>query len=59
MATLKITWKKGATGRGQNQAATLRTLGLRRLGQKVEREDTPTNRGLVHTVRHLVEVEEV
>ena len=37
----------------------MRTLGLRKIRQSVVREDTPQVRGLIHTVRHLVEVEEV
>jgi large subunit ribosomal protein L30 len=38
--------------------ATIRGLGLRRLQQVVEREDTPAVRGMIHKVRHLVEVVE-
>ncbi|MBO0841481.1 MAG: 50S ribosomal protein L30 [Sciscionella sp.] len=38
---------------------SMRTLGLHRIRQSVVREDTPLVRGLVHRVRHLVEVEEV
>jgi large subunit ribosomal protein L30 len=41
----------------KDQKATLRGLGLRRLGQRVVRADTPAVRGMVHKVRHLVEVE--
>ena len=41
----------------KDQKATLRGLGLRRLGQRVVRPDTPATRGMVHKVRHLVEVE--
>ena len=40
-------------------AATLRSLGLRKIRQTVERADTPQIRGMIHTVRHLVTVEEV
>ena len=39
--------------------ATVQTLGLRKIGQSVVREDNPGNRGLVNAVRHLVTVEEV
>ena len=41
----------------KDQKATLRGLGLRRLGQRVVRPDTPAVRGMVHKVRHLVDVE--
>ena len=41
----------------KDQKATLRGLGLRRLGQRVVRPDTPAVRGMVHKVRHLGEVE--
>jgi large subunit ribosomal protein L30 len=59
MALLQIRWKKSTIGYNQRQRETIRTLGLRRLNQVVEREDTPTVRGLVLAVRHLVEVTEV
>jgi large subunit ribosomal protein L30 len=38
---------------------TLRSLGLRKIGQTVVREDNPVNRGYVRTVAHLVKVEEI
>ena len=41
------------------QRDTLRSLGLKRIGQSVVREDTPQNRGYVNTVAHLVKVEEI
>lgn len=56
---LKITWKKSAIGRQQDQKDTIRALGLRRLNHTVVQDDTPTIRGMVFKVRHLVEVEEV
>ena len=43
----------------QNQRETLRSLGLKRIGDVVVKEDRPEIRGMVHTVRHLVTVEEV
>lgn len=55
---LKVTWKKSAIGHPQDQRDTIRALGLRRLNQTVVHEDTPTIRGMVYKVRHLVEVEE-
>ena len=59
MAQLKITQVRSTIGGRQNQKDTLRTLGLRRLGQSVVREDRPEVRGAVRTVAHLVTVEEV
>ncbi|MFO7266146.1 MAG: 50S ribosomal protein L30 [Limnochordales bacterium] len=55
---LKITWKKSAIGHPEDQRETIRALGLRRLNQTVVHEDTPTIRGMIFKVRHLVEVEE-
>ncbi len=57
--SLKITQKKSVIGTKPNHRDTLRSLGLKRIGQTVVREDNSQNRGYVHTVRHLVEVEEV
>ena len=59
MAQLKVTQKKGRVGLKQNQRETLRTLGLKRINDVVVKEDRPEIRGMVHTVRHLVTVEEV
>ncbi|OLT42397.1 50S ribosomal protein L30 [Saccharomonospora sp. CUA-673] len=59
MAQLKVTQIKSTIGTRQSHRDTLRTLGLRKIRQSVVREDTPDTRGLVHTVRHLVNVEEV
>jgi large subunit ribosomal protein L30 len=59
MAQLKITQVRSRIGTRPNHRDTLRTLGLRKIRQSVVREDTPQVRGLVHTVRHLVSVEEV
>ena len=55
---MKVTQVKSANGTDQRQKDTLRTLGLRRIGQTVERPDSPQLRGLVHAVRHLIVVEE-
>ena len=59
MAKLRVTWRKSAIGYAPNQRRTIRALGLRRLGQVVEHSDSPAMRGMIQTVRHLVEVEEV
>jgi large subunit ribosomal protein L30 len=58
VSTLAIKQVKSANGTDQRQKDTLRTLGLRRIGQTVERPDSPQLRGLVHAVRHLIVVEE-
>jgi large subunit ribosomal protein L30 len=59
MAELLVTQVKSGIGGKRNQRETLRTLGLRRIGATVTRPDDPQNRGMIHTVRHLVSVEEV
>lgn len=59
MTNLKITQVKSQIGGKQYQRDTLRTLGLRRIGQSVVREDRPEVLGMINTVRHLVTVEEV
>ena len=56
---LKVTQVRSTIGCKQNQRATLLSLGLRKIRQTVERDDTPQIRGMIHTVRHLVTVEEV
>jgi len=56
---LRITWTKSAIGYSERQKGTIRALGLRRLGQIVEHENTPVIQGMVDRVRHLVEVQEV
>ncbi len=58
MPKLRITWKRSATGHKIDQKRTIRALGLRKLGQTVEHGDSPSIRGMVHKVRHLVTVEE-
>ena len=59
MAKLRITQIRSGIGGKQNHRDTLRTLGLKRIGQVVIKEDRPEFRGMVATVRHLVTVEEV
>ncbi len=56
---IRITYAKSAIGYSKDQKATLKALGLRRLGQSVEHEATPTILGMVQKVAHLVEIEEV
>ena len=59
MAQLKVKQMKSAIGRKANQRETLRSLGLKRIGDVVVKEDRPEIRGMVQTVRHLVTMEEV
>ncbi|NVI87100.1 50S ribosomal protein L30 [Actinomadura sp. BRA 177] len=59
MSNLKITQHKSVISEKQNQRDTLRTLGLKKIGQTVVREDRPEVRGMIRTVAHLVTVEEV
>ena len=59
MGRLKVTQRKSGIGGKQNQRDTLRTLGLKRIGDVVVKEDRPEIRGMVATVTHLVTVEEV
>jgi len=59
MTKLKITQIKSVISEKQNQRDTLRTLGLKRIGQSVVREDRPEVLGMIRTVNHLVTVEEV
>ena len=58
-ARLKITQIKSKISEKQNQRDTLRSLGLKRIGDVVVREDNSQNRGYVRTVAHLVKVEEI
>jgi len=54
--TLKIKWVVSFIGCPRGMRQTIRGLGLRRMHQVVERQDTPAIRGMIHKVRHLVEV---
>jgi large subunit ribosomal protein L30 len=56
---LKVQQKRSGIGRQQNQRDTLRTLGLKRIGDVAVLEDRPEIRGMLQAVRHLVAVEEV
>ncbi|KHL17147.1 large subunit ribosomal protein L30 [Mumia flava] len=59
MASLEITQVRSGIGRKQNQRETLRTLGLKRIGDVVVREDRVEVRGMIDTVSHLVDVKTV
>ena len=58
MSTYLIKQVRSANGSNSRQRDTLRSLGLRGIGKTVERPDSPQLRGMVHAVRHLVNVEE-
>ena len=53
---LKITLRVSPIGFNRNQGIVVRGMGLRRIGHTVELLDTPETRGMIHKVRHLVEV---
>ena len=59
MAKIAVTWKKSTIGFPQDQRRTIAGLGLRRLHHTVEHDDTPSIRGMVNKVRHLVDVSAV
>ena len=56
--TVKVTQRKSRNGSDKSQLDTLRSLGLRRIGHTVEISDSPQIRGMLHKVRHLIEVAE-
>ena len=59
MSQLKVTQVRSVIGTKRNHRESLRTLGLKKIRQSVVRDDSPQVRGLIHTVRHLVTVEEI
>ena len=59
MTRIKVSQIKSGVGGKQNQRDTLRTLGLKRIGDVAVKEDRPEIRGMINTVSHLVTVEEV
>jgi large subunit ribosomal protein L30 len=58
MAALTVIQRKSRNGANKKQLDTLRSLGLRRIGHTVEVKDSEQARGMLHAVRHLVEVKE-
>ena len=58
MAEIVVTQRRSRNGANKRQLDTLRSLGLRRIGHTVSVKDTPQARGMLHAVRHLVEVRE-
>lgn len=59
MASVKVTQTRSGIGGTADQRATLRTLGLHRIGESKVRPDEPAVRGMIRAVAHLVSVEEV
>ena len=56
--TLKVTQIKSTAGRLKAHIASVKGLGLRRIGHTVEVEDTPSTRGMINKVNYLVRVED-
>ena len=59
MDQLKITWVKGFIGRPGSQRRIIRSLGLRRLHHSVVHADTPTIRGMINKVSHMLTIQKV
>ncbi|NLX69668.1 MAG: 50S ribosomal protein L30 [Clostridiales bacterium] len=59
MAKLKVTQVRSTIGCKDDQIATVKALGLRKIGSEKIHEDTPTIRGMIKKVEHLVSVEEI
>jgi large subunit ribosomal protein L30 len=57
VSAIRLTQRKSRNGSDKRQLATLRSLGLRRIGHTVEVSDSPQTRGMIAKVRHLVEVD--
>lgn len=55
--TVKVTLTKSPNGRLKNHRACVAGLGLRRIGQTVEVEDTPSVRGMINRIYYMVQVE--
>jgi large subunit ribosomal protein L30 len=58
LGKLIVTWVRSGIGHPQDQKRTLQALGFRRLNQTVEHNDSPSIRGMIMKVKHLVTVEE-
>jgi large subunit ribosomal protein L30 len=58
MSALRVTQRRSRNGANRKQVQTLRSLGLRRIGHTIEVKDCEQTRGMLHAVRHLVEVRE-
>ncbi len=58
MATITIKQVKSSIGKTKRQKATLEALGLKKINHTVEHEDTPTIKGMIAKVSHLIEIQE-
>ena len=58
MSTITVTQRRSKNGANSKQLDTLRSLGLRRIGHTVQIKDTEQARGMLHAVRHLIEISE-
>lgn len=58
MTKLKITLKRSLIGRPEKQRRIIKSLGLRKINQSATHEDTPSIRGMIHKISHMVEVSE-
>ena len=56
---LRIRMKRSSIGKHKKTKLTLRALGLKKIGDVVEKKDTPQIRGMLRNVAHIVEVEEI
>ncbi len=59
MKVLKITLKRSLIGKPEKQKRIISALGLRKINQSVAHKDTPSIRGMIHKISHLIEVNEV
>ena len=59
MAKLKITLKKSINRAKVDQVATVRALGLRKIGSSVEQNDNPQIKGMINKISHLLDVKEI
>ncbi|WP_243342400.1 50S ribosomal protein L30 [Anaerococcus sp. AGMB09787] len=59
MAKIEITLKRSFIGRKDDQIATAKALGLRKIGQKVEKEDSEAIRGMIKKISFMVDVNEL
>jgi large subunit ribosomal protein L30 len=58
LASIKVKLVRSKIGKTPNQRKTIEALGLRKIGQVVEKEDTPQIRGMINVVNHMVEIQE-
>jgi len=58
LSIITIKWKRSTIGHPKKQSRIMRALGFKRLNQELEKHDTPIIRGMVHKVRHLIEVKQ-